>query len=192
MSFLHDAIMESNSLEEMEAYQKMKTSSQVRKRKNKVNKPDKVEEGIITKAIDAVGNVANKVSQVCDVLTEEELEEDTSLKEELVDIEEYLPKEAYIKESMQRKKINETIELPDRYAKGRPGSPEYDANENRRKREAMYRKLINVDSDFEITEDNIKDWALNRVCSDFRCDPAKLRAELLKQPYTGLEKYSED
>ena len=192
MSFLHDAIMESNELEEMEIFQKMKSSPQLKGRKDGCDNSEEIQEGIVTDTIDKVGDVADKVSQVCDVLTGEDETEDVSLKEELVDIEEYLPETAYIEESM-KPQINENVtELPDRYAKGRPGSPEYDANDRRRAREAEYRKLINVGSDFEITEDNIKDWALNRVCSDFRCDPVKLKAELLKQPYTGLEKYSED
>lgn len=112
------------------------------------------------------------------------------LEEQLVDIEEYLPDEAYIQESVQLKE--ETRTLPDRYMKGRPGSPEYSANEKRREREAQYRKLANIDKDFEITADNINRWAFNRVCSDFRCDPERFKAELLKQPYTGLERYEED
>ena len=120
----------------------------------------------------------------CEIHTQEELEE------QLVDIEEYLPDEAYIQESVQLKE--ETKTLPDRYMKGRPGSPEYSANEKRREREAQYRKLANIDKDFEITADNINRWAFNRVCSDFRCDPERFKAELLKQPYTGLERYEED
>lgn len=167
MGFLHDAIMESNDLEFETLFKKLDLDE------------SKLEEKVCDESCE-------------DDKLEEENKVDDMITEELVDIEDYLPKEAYIEESL-KKSINENVvELPDRYAKGRPGSPEYDANDRRRAREAEYRKLINVDSDFEITEDNIKDWALNRVCSNFRCDPVKLKAELLKQPYTGLEKYSED
>ena len=165
MSFLHDAIMESNELEDM-LFQNI-DSDDIITEVEKIAEKEKIEESC-----------------------HKEQSKEEIIEEELVDIEDYLPQEAYVVESMQLKEA--PTELPDRYAKGRPGSPEYNANDRRRAREAAYRKLANIDSDFKITEDNIIDWAFKRVCSDFRCDPEKFKAELLKQPYTGLERYDED
>lgn len=170
MGYLHDAIMESNELENKSMF-----SPKIPKHKvcsaEKIAEKTKVEESTQPK---------------------DKVEIKKTIKEELVDIEEYLPETAYIEESM-KSQMNESVtELPDRYAKGRPGSPEYDANENRRKREAMYRKYANIDEDFEITEDNINQRAFDKTCTMQNCDGNRLKAELLKQPYTGLEKYSED
>lgn len=185
MSFLHDAIMESNALEDRVIHEQKIFN---KKMKTKLSEQAQVEPQ--KEPLEECGDIPVVVEESCQ--EEKDLNEEKLTEETYVDIEEYLPETAYIEESV-KPQINENVtELHDRYAKGRPGSPEYDANDRRRAREAEYRKLINVDSDFEITEDNIKDWALNRVCSDFRCDPTKVRAELLKQPYTGLEKYSED
>lgn len=167
MGFLHDAIMESNDLEFETLFKKLDLDE------------SKLEEKVCDESCE-------------DDKLEEENKVDDMITEELVDIEDYLPKEAYIEESL-KKSINENVtELPDRYAKGRPGSPEYDANENRRKREAMYRKYANIDEDYEITEDNINQRAFDKTCTMQHCDGNRLKAELLKQPYTGLEKYSED
>lgn len=126
---------------------------------------------------------------------EEESSED--LTEELVDIENFLEPSNYIvesKENLEESFNNEPVfkELPDRPTKGRKGSPEYDANTNRRKRVAAYRKNANLDESFEITESNINNWAFTRTCTQFGCPKEKLMAELLKKPYTGLEKYDED
>lgn len=74
----------------------------------------------------------------------------------------------------------------------RLGTPEYAANEGRRKREAMYRKYANIDEDFEITEENIKPWAFRRTCTMNNCQEDRLRAELLRKPFTGYERYDED
>ena len=66
---------------------------------------------------------------------------------------------------------------------------EWDANEGRIERVNRYRQLTMLNEEDEITEDNIQDWALSRVCTE-KCIPAeRLRAELLKQPYTGYEQY---
>ena len=71
-------------------------------------------------------------------------------------------------------------------------TPEYNANEARRKRESFYRHYANLDESYKINEDNINDWAFRRTCNYWNVPPKKLKAELLKQPYTGLERYDED
>lgn len=178
MSYLRDAIMESNSLEEEIRFHNIKNPPQLKSKST-------MKEGIVTDIVDKVGNAANKVSQVCDVLTEEE-----NIGGAMVDIENYLNKDNYV-ESLQMNE-EKRIELPDRPMKGRPGSPEYDANDNRRKRVAMYRKYANIDEDFEITEGNINKRAFDKTCVMQNCPKEKLMAELLKKPYTGLERYEED
>lgn len=63
----------------------------------------------------------------------------------------------------------------------------WDANEGRRERIAKYRQLTLLDEDAEITEDNIQDWALKRVCLNSGWPVERVKAELLGQKYTGLE-----
>lgn len=141
---------------------------------------------------DSLSDEEEKINIVCDEepLTEEKLDED-----KLVDIEDFLTPDNYIHESVLKESLNgcsNTLELPDRPQKGRPGSPEYSSNNSRKAREKRYRKFANLDESFVITEENINDWALTRTCTFENCSKDKLRAELLRQPYTGLEKYYED
>lgn len=125
---------------------------------------------------------------------------DTLHEDKLVDIENYLEPENYMEsvEETDKDNLNESKQkvvecnLPDRPTKGRPGSPEYDSNDNRKKRVARYRKNANLDENFKITESNINNWALTRTCTQMNCPKDRLKAELLRQPYTGLEKYDED
>lgn len=63
----------------------------------------------------------------------------------------------------------------------------WDSNEGRRERIAKYRQLTLLDEDAEITEDNIQDWALKRVCVNSGWPIERVKAELLGQKYTGLE-----
>lgn len=190
MSYLRDAIMESNQMEDEVRFQKAKNPPELKGRKKQEikecgNAPaEDIQEGIVKDTIGAVGDVANKVSKVCDVISEDAkpLKEDA----DFVNIEDIIPESSYV-ESLSL--TEDFVELPDRYQKGRDGSPEFESNDKRLKREATYRKYANIDDDFKITEDNINKWALNRTCMEFRCDPDKLTAELLHQPVTGLERY---
>lgn len=164
MSFIHDFIMESHDLEDAELFKILTVDTP----KPPEPKPIKTE-----------------LEEGCGDEKKSSVQEEV-INESGVDIEKYLDTENYV-ESLQ---INEKVtDLPDRYQKGRDGSPEFESNNKRLKREATYRKYANIDNDFEITEDNINKWALNRTCMEFRCDPDKLTAELLHQPVTGLEKY---
>lgn len=167
MSFIHDFIMESHELEDDELFKILTVKTP------KAREPKPIE----------IENLAEGCEEEKPTKKSELVEE--VIDEAMVDIETYLDKNNYV-ESLE---IKEEITLPDRYQKGRDGSPEFESNDKRLKREATYRKYANVGDDFDITEDNINKWALNRTCMEFRCDPDKLTAELLHQPVTGLEKY---
>ena len=195
MSYLRDAILESNQLEDDVRFQKAKNPPTLKGRRKREIKECgdapavEVTEGVVKDTIGAIGDTAEKVSKVCDVITEET--EPLTEEAGYVNIEDVVPKEAYV-ESFGTKKIVESIELPNRPKKGKKGSPEYDANEGRRKRVATYRKIANLEESVDITEDNIMDWAFKRACMWEGVSPERLRAELLRQPFTGLERYEED
>ena len=187
MSYIYDAIMESNQIEDEQILSNMKAEKNppTLKRRLQIDeecKEDKEE-----------CNPEDKEETLSEEY--EELDEEKLTEEKMVDIEQYLGPENYV-ESFNRKSdetLSESlIDLPNRAQKGRPGSPEYDSNENRRKRVARYRKNANIDESFEITNENINDWALTRTCTQYNCPKDRLKAELLKQPYTGLERYDED
>lgn len=195
MSYIYDAIMESNQLEDEQVLSKLKAEKNppTLKRRLQIDeecKEDKEE-----------CNPEDKEETLSEEY--EELDEEKLTEEKMVDIEQYLGPENYVEsfnrksdealsESLSDKTITETIDLPNRAQKGRPGSPEYDSNENRRKRVARYRKNANIDESYNITEENINNWALTRTCTQYNCPKERLKAELLKQPYTGLERYDED
>lgn len=44
-----------------------------------------------------------------------------------------------------------------------------------------YRKLLNLPDDYEITEDNINEWALRHACYLTNCDYNDLRNKLLRK-----------
>ncbi|MBR3242790.1 MAG: hypothetical protein IKF90_08850, partial [Parasporobacterium sp.] len=67
----------------------------------------------------------------------------------------------------------------------------WNANVEREKRVAAYCATVGIDDDFDITEEFIdkNKYYFTSVCDKKGCDPEKLKAELLKQPYTGQEEY---
>lgn len=65
------------------------------------------------------------------------------------------------------------------------GTVEYEDNEGRLHRIAMYRQFANLDDDFEITEDNIDNFTLNKVACYCNRPKDKVRAELLGQEWLG-------
>lgn len=174
MNYIYDAILESNRIED-DMYKES------RKRKTPTSK-----------SIKESKDTEDTLKEGC---KDKKLNED-----KLVDIENYLEPENYMEsvEETDKDNLNESKQkivecnLPDRPTKGRPGSPEYDSNDNRKKRVARYRKNANLDENFKITESNINNWALTRTCTQMNCPKERLKAELLKQPYTGLERYDED
>lgn len=193
MSYIHDAIIESNQLEDEQILSNMKAEKNPPTLKRRLQTNEECKEGKL------------KEEDKEETLSEEyeELDEEKLTEEKMVDIEQYLGPENYVEsfnrksdealsESLNDKIITEKIDLPNRAQKGRPGSPEYDSNENRRKRVARYRKNANIDESYNITEENINNWALTRTCTQYNCPKERLKAELLKQPYTGLERYDED
>ena len=189
MSYIYDAIIESNQIENEQILSDMKAEKNPPTLKRRLHMDEECKE--------------DKIEEECKPEDKKELDEEKLTEEKMVDIEQYLGPENYVEsfnresdekldESLSDKAITETIDLPNRPQKGRPGSPEYDANDNRRKRVARYRKNANIDESFEITNENINDWALTRTCTQYNCPKERLKAELLKQPYTGLERYDED
>ena len=179
MSYIYDAIMESNQLEDEQVLSKLKAEKNPPTLKRRLQIDEECKED------------------------KDECNQEKLTEEKMVDIEQYLGPENYaesfnrksdetLSESLNDNTITEKIDLPNRAQKGRPGSPEYDSNENRRKRVARYRKNANIDESYNITEKNINNWALTRTCTQYNCPKERLKAELLKQPYTGLERYDED
>ena len=63
----------------------------------------------------------------------------------------------------------------------------WEANEGRRERIAKYRQLTLMNESESITEENMQEWALKRVCVDSGWPVERVKAELLGQKYTGLE-----
>lgn len=173
MSFIHDAIMESNSLEESERLQKVKNPPQLKGRKKSKKDSacatEEIKEGIVTDAIEKVGDTAEKVSKVCDAITEEK-----KLNEEsYVNLEDVVSSDVYV-ESFRRRPRKQIIESMDTH--GRYG---YDPNARKARRISTYRKFAGLDEEFEITENNINKWAFDRTCMWENVTPDKLRAELL-------------
>lgn len=194
MSYIYDAIIESNQIEDEQILSDMKAEKNPPTLKRRLHMDEECKEEKLKE---------EKEEEVNEEELPEKLDEEKLTEEKMVDIEQYLGPENYVEsfnresdgkldESLSDKTITETIDLPNRPQKGRPGSPEYDANDNRRKRVARYRKNANIDESFEITNENINDWALTRTCTQYNCSKDRLKAELLKQPYTGLERYDED
>ncbi len=175
MSFIHDAIMESNSLEDEERIQKIKNPPQLKGRKKKksescVKEDVKEELDTDTKIDDTVGK-----DDVTEPITEE-----TKLNEEsYVNIEDILPPEAYV-ESLNTQHLQESVS-PEVFEK---------LNDMKQKRIATYRKATNIDENFEITEEHINKnkWAFDRTCMWEGISPEKLKAELLGYDYTAEER----
>lgn len=67
----------------------------------------------------------------------------------------------------------------------RIGTVEYEDNEGRAKRIALYRQFANLPDDVEITENDINDFHLTRVASLCNRSKNKIRAELLGQEWLG-------
>ena len=116
MNYIYDAILESNRIED-DMYKES------RKRKTPTSK-----------SIKESKDTEDTLKEGC---KDKKLNED-----KLVDIENYLEPENYMEsvEETDKDNLNESKQkivecnLPDRPTKGRPGSPEYDSNDNRKKR----------------------------------------------------------
>ena len=87
------------------------------------------------------------------------------------------------------KKLNENVEpniTPRVHDKWKENEA-WEANEGRHERIDKYRKLVLLDEDTEITEDNLQDWAVKRICVDSGWPKERVTAELLGQKYSDLE-----
>lgn len=62
-----------------------------------------------------------------------------------------------------------------------------DANEGRMNRIAKYRKHAGIDENFEITEDNIDEYAFARTVNECNVRSDRLKAELLGQKWSEYE-----
>ena len=83
--------------------------------------------------------------------------------------------------------IEECLHMENKEKSRKLGTEAYDANEGRLKRIAMYRDFANLDEDFEITEDNINDWALTRTSCFSNRPKRRIKAEILGQAWSDLE-----
>ena len=191
MSYLRDAIMESNQLEDEVRFQKAKNPPELKGRKKQEikecgNAPaEDIQEGIVKDTIGAVGDVANKVSKVCDVISEDA----KPLKEnaDFVNIEDIISDDAYT-ESLQ--KIAEEKKQADDEARRieRKNNVKKFVEDRKQKRIASYRRIANLDESTEITEDNLDNRAFNWTCMWESVSPERLRADLLNQEYTASER----
>lgn len=50
-----------------------------------------------------------------------------------------------------------------------------------------YRSLLNLDEEFEITEENIDDWAMKRCANKFGISASRMKEELLGREYKGFD-----
>ena len=68
---------------------------------------------------------------------------------------------------------------------------EWDANVGRKKRVETFRKCAALDEAVEITEDIINNnkFAFDNTCLHSGKSKERLKAELLRQPWTGFEDY---
>ena len=60
---------------------------------------------------------------------------------------------------------------------------EWEATVGKGSRIAAYRKYAGIAEDFEITESNIDEYALNRVSCESVCPRDRVKAELLGKPW---------
>ena len=61
----------------------------------------------------------------------------------------------------------------------------WDADEGRKNRIATYRRYAGVDEDFEITEANLSDYALNWTSSKCNCSKDRVKAEVLGEDWNN-------
>ena len=179
MSFIHDFIMESNQLEDMILYEQKKKVDKKKPPKKEMKAQEPIEEGCNKKEPKKTKSV-NEAEIKKEEIKEEEVNEE--LTEEYVDIEDYLPPEAYVTS------FKESLEEQPKV----PTKAEQMMEEKRKRREQSYRELARIDEDFEIKEDNIDDWALKWASMWGGTDPEKLKAELLHRPYEMPKDDSED
>ncbi len=172
MSFIHDFIMESNQLEDLVLYEQ----------KNRVDKKKPIKKKV--EAQEPIDENCGKEEPKQEKPIKEEIVEEKELSEEYVNIEDYLPPEAYV--TSMEESLQEQAPAPTK--------AEQRAEERRKKREKKYRELSNIDEDFEITEEHINKnkWALDWASMWGATNPEKLKSELLHRPYEMKKDDSEE
>lgn len=83
---------------------------------------------------------------------------------------------------MKIKKLNEGAEV-NQQKKSNFDYEEWENTVGKSSRIAAYRKYAGIAEDFEISESNIDEYALNRVSSEFVCDRNRVKAELLGEAW---------
>lgn len=81
---------------------------------------------------------------------------------------------------MKIKKLNEGAEV--NQPKKKFDYLEWEDTVGKGSRIAAYRKYAGIAEDFEITESNLDEYALNKVSCEFVCDKNRVIAEVLGKP----------
>lgn len=63
-----------------------------------------------------------------------------------------------------------------------------EANDKRHERVKRYRSLCNLEEDAEITEDNLKEWAIHRVARESNRPYDRVKNEILGRKWSDYEK----
>lgn len=83
--------------------------------------------------------------------------------------------------------LSEDIQKPIEKKPNIIGTIRYDANEGRKKRVELYKKLTSLNEDAQLTEDNLKKWAVDRVACFTNTTPDRVRSELLGNKWSEFE-----
>lgn len=102
--------------------------------------------------------------------------------EELDDGEQVVIDDDFIDES-----LVENLEKNSTKKTYRIGTPQYDANEGRKKRINLYRRLANIDENVQLTEGALKKWAVDRVACFTNTPPERVKNELLGNKWSEFE-----
>ena len=83
--------------------------------------------------------------------------------------------------------LSEDVQKPVNKTPYRLGTIRYDANEGRKKRIDLYKKLTNVDENVQLTEGALKKWAVDRVACFTNTTPERVKNELLGNKWSEFE-----
>ena len=83
--------------------------------------------------------------------------------------------------------IEEEVQKPMEKKPNQIGTIRYNANEGRKNRISLYRKLTCLDEDVQLTEDGLKKWAVDRVACFTNTTPERVRSELLGNKWSEFE-----
>ena len=134
-----------------------------------------------TVVVDLVNKgLKDKVDSLPD--SSEPTELDVEDEEELDDGEQVVVDDDFIDESLVEK-----LEKNSAKKTHRIGTPQYDANEGRKKRIEQYRKWANVDEDTQLTENMLNEWAIKRVACFNNRPVEQIKNEILGKKWSDFE-----